>query len=118
MKRMHALPIELPLVASGEWDPSGGPPSFVLSIKTPLERGKSYIIIIKDALDFTRTTTILTIPHNKGTGTSPLLAIGSTSTTTYLTLSPTENKLYSSNIVFVEGNVVYIYEMPFMLEKI
>ena len=58
MKRMHALPIELPLVASGEFSSSDG--KFFLD--KPLKEGKNYLVLINNIYDDTLITTNIYLP--------------------------------------------------------
>lgn len=58
MKRMHALPIELPLVASGEFASADG--KFILD--KPLKEGKNYLVLIDNIYEDNLTTINMYLP--------------------------------------------------------
>ena len=118
MKRMHALPIDLPLVASGEWNPAGGPPSFKIEGNEIYNKSKVFLVLVYSGNDEERNEQIYhSIIVKNGTNESfsgnPLTVRTVTNTFVYLPKNIKSQKAYVNNIsAFQEGDVIYIYTLP------
>ena len=137
MKRMHALPIELPLVASGELDDSLG--KFKLDKK--LTRDKNYLVVIdNEASDCfinihfyftnkevyerqTETTTFMLSNGDRYTMCTLYIPYDEEDDVIYLN----SIAYYSSNEEWIQGSLndffedkvkplIYVYEMPYKID--
>lgn len=131
MKRMHALPIELPLVASGEFDLNEV--NFLLDKE--LKTGLYYCIIAPTKeegtpFSYINGVSIYINAENQTFSQSPAFSVdyGNSRALMYLTFSSTQKNRIALNEVlntstpafdidFVDGSVIYIYELPLKIDN-